>query len=179
MAMIPKFKFLNEKMLCAVRSAGVSIVLAPALIRGSFNRYTINAIRISANAIPKYGYINAALEAWDSFKCERIKYEPSNGAAVVPIEPTPWTSVNLDDAVREGPKIVTYGFAATCSTTMPIAIINSAARNNTYWCNIDAGKNSKAPMAAIEKPRTIPFLYPILSTIIPAGIDMIPYVRKK
>jgi hypothetical protein len=80
---------------------------------------------------------------------------------------------SLLEAVSGGPSTATNGFAATCRIVIPLARIKSAARKNPYEIIILAGKNNNAPSPVMLNPITIPFLYPILEMIIPAGIEEI------
>src|SRR5580693_276717 len=72
-----------------------------------------------------------------------------------------------DDAA--GPRIVTYGFAATSSTPCPQAITKSANKKNPYTRTDAAGINKNAPSAHVSSPARIPLLYPIRSSSHPAG----------
>src|ERR1700722_1748380 len=68
-----------------------------------------------------------------------------------------------------GPRIVTYGFAATSNTPCPHAITNSANKKNPYKRIDAAGINKNAPTAHVSSPARIPLLYPIRSSNQPAG----------
>ena len=68
-----------------------------------------------------------------------------------------------------GPRIVTYGFAATSSTPCPHAITNNANKKNPYTRTDAAGINKNAPNAHVSNPARIPRLYPIFSSNHPAG----------
>ena len=54
------------------------------------------------------------------------------GAIVVPSEFSACVIVSRLDAVSGLPRIATNGFAATCSSVMPDARMNSASRNSGY-----------------------------------------------
>src|SRR5690606_135207 len=116
----------NEKIPVFVVSG--TTVSGAVLMEGNLRWGTTSAITIRSKALPTYGYLTASLEAPDSCNLERMKCAPNNGATVVPMEPTPWIKVNLEEAVLAGPSAVMYGLAATCNNTMPMATTNSAAR---------------------------------------------------
>ena len=61
-----------------------------------------------------------------------IKALPSNGANVVPSELKACVSVRRAEADRAGPRMATYGLAATCRMVMPEASTNSAPRHRPY-----------------------------------------------
>ena len=75
----------------------------------------------------------AALAAVLSFgRRLRIKALPSSGASVVPSELKAWVRVSRAEAYRAGPRMATYGLAATCKMVMPDASTNSAPKNSPY-----------------------------------------------
>src|ERR1700744_720051 len=94
------------------------------------------------------------------------------GPIVVPKELNACDKFNRLDAVRSGPRIVTYGLQAICNMANPSPTINNAARNNGYETFIAAGKKSALPAAAISKPMMTPFLYPILLMGSPEDIEI-------
>src|SRR5690606_28879584 len=134
----PKLRFLNEK-IPFPGTSGASLLGFAATTFGSAIKETTSAMTTKRPPTPRYGALTASLDAWDVDTLERMKCAPKSGATVVPIDPTPCISVSLDEAVSGRPSKVIYGFAATCSNTMPIAKINKAPRNNGYWCNKEAG----------------------------------------
>ena len=69
------------------------------------------------------------------------------GARYVAIELRACVRFNLPDAVADGPRAVTYGFAAVCRKTTPPAIIKMANRKNGNDMALAAGKNRKLPTA--------------------------------
>ncbi len=93
----------------------------------------------SAAASARYGVCTSAASAAGAAPAPgalgagaaRIRVAPTYGPIVVPSELKACVSVSRLDAVRAGPRIVTYGFAATCNSVIPDASTNSAPRNST------------------------------------------------
>src|SRR5690606_29031476 len=63
---------------------------------------------------------------------DRMSIDPKIGAMVVPSELNACVKFSLLEAVSGLPKIVTYGFAATCNRVMPDAKTKKAVRNKPY-----------------------------------------------
>src|SRR5262245_66010481 len=97
----------------------------------------------------------------------------------VPKELNACVSVRRLEAVACGPRIATYGFAATCSSVMPDARTKRAPRNIGYERLAAAGKKITQPAAAINRPMTMPGLYPTFSTRMPEGTHLTKYAPEK
>src|ERR1700743_1202014 len=76
----------------------------------------------------------------------RINRLPNFGAIVVPKELNACVRFKRLEAVRGGPRTVTYGLAEVCSTVMPAARTISAARNNGNDGREAAGTKRIAPV---------------------------------
>src|ERR1700743_725927 len=85
----------------------------------------------------------------------RINRLPNFGAIVVPKELNACVIFKRLEAVRGGPRTVTYGLAEVCSTVMPAARTISAARNNGKGGRDAAGTNRSAPVAMVSRPTTM------------------------
>src|SRR5580692_800207 len=100
---------------------------------------------------------------------ERMKAAPKTGVTTAPTELKDWARFNRRSELSGGPRIVTYGLAATSRTPWPHAITNRANKKKRYTLADAAGMNKRAPAAQVIKPTRIPRLYPIFSISQPAG----------
>src|ERR1700721_2921014 len=100
---------------------------------------------------------------------ERMKAAPKIGVTTAPTELKDWAKFKRRSELSGGPRIVTYGFAATSRTPWPHAMTNSANKKNPYSLTDAAGMNRRDPVAQVSKPTRIPRLYPIFSINQPAG----------
>src|SRR5580704_3231376 len=89
---------------------------------------------------------------------ERMKAAPKIGVTTAPTELKDCARFKRRSELSGGPRIVTYGFAATSSTPCPHAMTKSANRKKPYSLIDAAGMNSKAPAAQASKPTRIPRL---------------------
>ena len=80
---------------------------------------------------------------------------------------------SLLEADESGPSAVTYGFAATCNNTTPVARTKVPIKKIGKDGNLAAGIKIKLPSAIKNRPAITVYLYPILSISFPAGIDII------
>src|SRR6266581_2958052 len=89
---------------------------------------------------------------------DRMNAAPTIGVTTAPTELKDCARFKRRSELSGGPRIVTYGLAATSSTPCPHAITKSAKRKNPYSRTDAAGTNNKAPAAQVSKPTKIPRL---------------------
>ncbi len=77
---------------------------------------------------------------------------------VVPAELKACARFSRLEAVRSGPRMVTYGLAAICNMAKPRPTTNNPPRNNGYERRAAAGQNRALPAAEMSSPMTTPFL---------------------
>src|SRR5215470_19120690 len=100
---------------------------------------------------------------------ERTNAAPSVGTSAAPTALKDCAKFSRRSELSVGPSTVTYGFAPTSRNDCPHDITNNAKRKKLYVRELAAGKNSSVPVAQINRPNKIPFLYPIFSINLPAG----------